>query len=102
MQEIHWYTHNKRREERPREIQPCGKGREIPGYTQDPVISIVQAAHRHNPYGKGDKGYRHRPNHMVGMQGPVNGASRDPHPAGRQVPDGQAETLTQRAETLTH
>ena len=58
---------------------------------------LVQAAHRHNPYGKRDKGYGHvKARQMAGRQGP-NGqaetftwwayrpqqASRDPHLAGR-------------------
>ena len=44
------YTPSERREERKREKQPCGKGREKrrrSGYRQDPVISTVQAAHRY-------------------------------------------------------
>ena len=60
------------------------------GYRQDPVISIVQAAHRDkNPYGKREK-VTSTVNHTVGGQGPIlrradrpRRASRDPHPAGR-------------------
>ena len=54
------------------------------GYRQDPVISIVQAAHQHNPYSKG-KGY---------------GACRAQKGGGQTGPDGQAETFTRWAYRL--
>ena len=64
------------------------------GYRQDPSISVlhrkerdlVQAAHRHNPYGKRERVPVRYTQLYGGRQGPVR---------------GQAETPTRQAETLT-
>ena len=65
------------------------------GYRQGPVISIVQATHRHNPYGKREKG--------TGMvHSIIWQVARPSHHTGQARPDEQAETFTQWAETLTH
>ena len=78
------------------------------GYRQDPSISVshrkerdlVQAAHRHNPYGKRDRD-------TTGGQDPVSGASRDltpagrdPHPRGRQ-PGHQGERASVKETSRT-
>ena len=84
------------------------------GYRQNPVISIVQAADRHNPYGKREKGTSTVQSHTAGGKAQSGDKQKTP-PGGQARPDGtrksygrrqgpvrgQAETPTRRAETLT-
>ena len=75
------------------------------GYRQDPVISIVQAAHRYISLTARGKEYGTRKSYG-GRQGPVKGkqrphpAGRDPHPRGRQ-PGHQGERASVKETSRT-
>ena len=76
------------------------------GYRQNPVISIVQAADRHNPYSKREKGTGTVQSHMVGGKAQSGDkqrphpAGRDPHPQGRQ-PGHQGEWASVKETSRT-
>ena len=116
------YTPGERREEREREIQPCGKGREI--WVQARPINISGTS-RYIPYGKSERvrdmqdiWWAERPNHMVGGKAQsccrwkapiiwrVGKAQSDqwgkqrPSPGGQRPSSARAPTRTSRRASI--